>query len=195
MVGTNLCVGVIGMYHSGIGGGGFMLVRDKHGQYESLDYRESAPAAAHRDMYNDTEYGSTKGGLAVGVPGELKGLEYLHTKYGVGDPTRFILLLPSVTWLTHPIGSALERGRSAGRPCCTRRISRYAHRCINEMPDRQRRWQMTDSLRVVTEDLVRYMNATVFNNPDPFLINDPVWAEDFAPNGKKTQHLPAMLLG
>ena len=54
---------------------------------------------------------------------------------------------------------------------------------------------MTDSLRVVTEDLVRYMNATVFNNSDPFLIKDPVWAEDFAPNGKKTQHLPAMLLG
>ncbi len=106
MVGTNLCVGVIGMYHSGIGGGGFMLVRDKHGQYESLDYRESAPAAAHRDMYNDTEYGSIKGGLAVGVPGELKGLEYLHKKYGVCDLTH-----------VHPSSSQRDMADVSDRLC------------------------------------------------------------------------------
>lgn len=86
MVGTNLCVGVIGMYHSGIGGGGFMLVRDKHGGYESIDYRETAPAAAFRDMYKDNVNGSIYGGLAVGIPGELRGLEYLHKKYGVSLP-------------------------------------------------------------------------------------------------------------
>ncbi len=83
MVGANLCVGVIGMYHSGIGGGGFMLVRDSKGNYESIDYRESAPAAAFEDMYMDNVYGSVFGGLSVGVPGELRGLEYLHSKYGV----------------------------------------------------------------------------------------------------------------
>lgn len=83
MVGTTLCVGVIGMYHSGIGGGGLMLVRDKDGKYESIDYRESAPAAAHRDMYRGNVNGSVFGGLAVGVPGELRGLQYLHDKYGV----------------------------------------------------------------------------------------------------------------
>lgn len=83
MVGTNLCVGVIGMYHSGIGGGGFMLVRDQHGRYESIDYRETAPAAAFQDMYKDNVNASIYGGLAAGIPGELRGLEYLHNKYGV----------------------------------------------------------------------------------------------------------------
>ena len=83
MVGTTLCVGVIGMYHSGIGGGGFMLVRDADGNYETVDYRETAPAAASENMYKDNIIGSVLGGLAVGVPGELKGLEYIHTKYGV----------------------------------------------------------------------------------------------------------------
>jgi gamma-glutamyltranspeptidase/glutathione hydrolase len=39
MVGTTLCVGVIGMQHSGIGGGGFMLVRDSKGTYESIGNR------------------------------------------------------------------------------------------------------------------------------------------------------------
>lgn len=85
MVATELCVGVIGMYHSGIGGGGFMLVRDKNGRYEAIDYRESAPAAAHRDMYKDDPAASVTGPLSVAVPGELRGLEYLHRNYGVGS--------------------------------------------------------------------------------------------------------------
>ena len=33
IVGTVFCVGVIGMYHSGIGGGGFALVRNSEGTY------------------------------------------------------------------------------------------------------------------------------------------------------------------
>lgn len=74
------------MYHSGIGGGGFMLVRDKHGRYETIDYRETAPADADRDMYERNENGSIVGGLAVAVPGELRGLEYLHQKHGVSGP-------------------------------------------------------------------------------------------------------------
>jgi gamma-glutamyltranspeptidase/glutathione hydrolase len=87
MVATTLCVGVIGMYHSGIGGGGFMLVRDKHGRYETIDYRETAPAAASRDMYEHNQNASVLGGLAVAVPGELRGLEYLHRNYGVSHLT------------------------------------------------------------------------------------------------------------
>ena len=72
------------MYHSGIGGGGFMLVRDRYGQFESIDFRETAPAAAFENMYKNYTLGSILGGLASGVPGEIRGLEYLHSKYGVG---------------------------------------------------------------------------------------------------------------
>jgi gamma-glutamyltranspeptidase / glutathione hydrolase len=83
MVATTLCVGVIGMYHSGIGGGGFMLLRDEKGRYEVIDYRETAPAVSDRDMYKYRGNASTVGGLSVGIPGELRGLEYLHKTYGV----------------------------------------------------------------------------------------------------------------
>ncbi|KAF9740903.1 hypothetical protein PMIN06_011178 [Paraphaeosphaeria minitans] len=82
LVGTVFCVGVVGMYHSGIGGGGFMLVRSASGAYESIDFRETAPGAASEDMYAGNRNGSVFGGLAVGVPGELRGLEYLHRGYG-----------------------------------------------------------------------------------------------------------------
>jgi gamma-glutamyltranspeptidase/glutathione hydrolase len=82
MVATVLCTGVMGMYHSGIAGGGFMLVRGKDGRYEDIDFRETAPAAAFEDMYKHNKQGSMSGGLASGVPGELRGLQHLHENYG-----------------------------------------------------------------------------------------------------------------
>lgn len=52
------------MYHSGIGGGGFMLVRTPEGTFEFIDYRETAPAAAYEEMFvNDTK-AAVYGGLA-----------------------------------------------------------------------------------------------------------------------------------
>jgi gamma-glutamyltranspeptidase/glutathione hydrolase len=85
LVATQFCVGVIGMYHSGVGGGGFMLVRSSTGKYEFIDFREMAPAAAFEEMYSpplsNSNY-SLYGGLASGVPGELRGLEHLHKNYG-----------------------------------------------------------------------------------------------------------------
>jgi gamma-glutamyltranspeptidase/glutathione hydrolase len=82
LVGTVFCVGVVAPYHSGIGGGGFMLVRGSNGSYEFIDFRESMPAAGFQDMYNNDTDASLYGGLASGVPGELRGTEHLHKKYG-----------------------------------------------------------------------------------------------------------------
>lgn len=65
MVGTTICVGVIGMYHSGIGGGGFALVRLANGSYQSIDFRETAPAAAFQDMYKHDVNASIYGGLSA----------------------------------------------------------------------------------------------------------------------------------
>jgi gamma-glutamyltranspeptidase/glutathione hydrolase len=70
-----------------IGGGGFLVYRDKDGKSEALDYRERAPAAASRDMYLDEEGNvipklSTLGHRAVGVPGTVAGIEAMHKKHG-----------------------------------------------------------------------------------------------------------------
>lgn len=64
LVGTVFCVGTVGMYHSGLGGGGFLLLRDKDGKYEFVDFRETAPAAAFEDMYKNNTDASLYGGLA-----------------------------------------------------------------------------------------------------------------------------------
>lgn len=52
------------MYHSGIGGGGFMIARSSNGSYEVIDFRETAPAAAFQDMYKNNTNASIFGGLA-----------------------------------------------------------------------------------------------------------------------------------
>jgi gamma-glutamyltranspeptidase/glutathione hydrolase len=52
------------MYLVGIGGGGFAVVRDHHGRYEFVDFRESAPAASNETMFNSNPESSSKGGLA-----------------------------------------------------------------------------------------------------------------------------------
>ncbi|MEJ2881603.1 gamma-glutamyltransferase [Pedobacter sp. GR22-6] len=69
-----------------IGGGGFLVYRSKEGQINSLDYRETAPAAATKDMYLDAKGNaitdkSLFGALASGVPGTVDGMVRLHRKY------------------------------------------------------------------------------------------------------------------
>jgi gamma-glutamyltranspeptidase/glutathione hydrolase len=59
-----------------------MLVRAPNGTYEFIDFRETAPAAAYEDMYKNNEQASLTGGLASGVPGEVRGLQRLHENYG-----------------------------------------------------------------------------------------------------------------
>lgn len=63
-VATTFCIGVVAMYHSGVGGGGFMLVRASNGSYEFIDFRETAPAAATQDMFTADPDLSIFGGLA-----------------------------------------------------------------------------------------------------------------------------------
>ena len=70
-----------------LGGGGFMLVRDKKGAAHFLDYREEAPGAATAEMYLDADKNvvpglSTKGYKASGVPGTVAGLVYAEQHYG-----------------------------------------------------------------------------------------------------------------
>ena len=70
-----------------IGGGGFLVYRKADGSIGSLDFREKAPLASHRDMYLDDtgkviENLSLKGHLAAGVPGSVDGMIRIHQKLG-----------------------------------------------------------------------------------------------------------------
>jgi gamma-glutamyltranspeptidase/glutathione hydrolase len=66
-----------------IGGGGFMIIRSREGQVLALDYRETAPSRARRDMYRaaDSE-ASVTGHLAAGIPGAVAGMVEAHRRLG-----------------------------------------------------------------------------------------------------------------
>jgi gamma-glutamyltranspeptidase/glutathione hydrolase len=70
-----------------LGGGGFMVLRLADGRETTIDYRETAPSAASRDMFLDDAGAavaerSRVGALAAGIPGSIAGLAYAHEKYG-----------------------------------------------------------------------------------------------------------------
>ncbi|KAH0835459.1 gamma-glutamyltranspeptidase [Lanmaoa asiatica] len=87
-ISASLCIGVVNMFSSGIGGGGFMTVRvpptrpGATSKVFTVDYRETAPALANKTMYVNDPEAARYGGLSVGVPGELRGFEAAHCKWG-----------------------------------------------------------------------------------------------------------------
>lgn len=92
-----------------IGGGGFMLLY-MDGKPAFLDYRETAPAAATRDMYLDAQGDviedlSLVGHKAAGVPGTVAGMWAAHYRYGL--LTWKEILQPAITlaedgYVVHP---------------------------------------------------------------------------------------------
>ena len=85
-VAAALTLGVVDGHNSGLGGGCFLFIRLADGRFVAIDGRETAPAAATRDMYlregkADTELSQT-GALASGTPGALAAYNYAVTHYG-----------------------------------------------------------------------------------------------------------------
>jgi gamma-glutamyltranspeptidase / glutathione hydrolase len=84
---TALALGVVNPHASGIGGGGFAIVYlAKEKKTHVLDFREQAPAAIRSDLYFENgkpvRERTQRGGLAVGVPGEVRGLSELVRRFG-----------------------------------------------------------------------------------------------------------------
>jgi gamma-glutamyltranspeptidase / glutathione hydrolase len=100
-----------------LGGGGFMTIQLADGRKTFLDFREVAPKAATANMYLDKDGNvikgaSTKGHLAVGVPGTVSGMEYARQKYGTMQ--RAALIAPPSRWPKR--ASSSIRAMST---CCT----------------------------------------------------------------------------
>ena len=84
-----------------IGGGGFMVARMADGTTFTLDYREKAPLASHRDMFLDSKGQviddmSLRTRASSGVPGSVDGLLKAWKDYGSGNLSFKQIIAPSI---------------------------------------------------------------------------------------------------
>jgi len=109
-VAAAFALGVVENQSSGIGGGGFALVYDaKERKVHALDFREVAPGKARPDMFlrnGAPDPGrSLDGGLAVAVPGAVRGYAELARRFGTKP----------LAELVGPAAVLAERGFKVGR--------------------------------------------------------------------------------
>ncbi|KAI6026195.1 nucleophile aminohydrolase [Pisolithus microcarpus] len=99
-IGAAFCIGVVNMFSSGIGGGGFMTVRipprapNASSEVYVVDFRETAPGFSNTTMFSGNPLSAKFGGLSVAVPGEIRGFEEAHRRWGSLPWNR--LIQPSV---------------------------------------------------------------------------------------------------
>src|SRR5262245_44772103 len=119
-----------------IGGGGYMIIRLSERQRGpkagprnvAIDYRETAPAAAKREMFLDEKGNadprkSRDSALAIGVPGTVAGLALAHERYGSGRLTLAELIAPAIALARE--GFPVEDDIADSLPRARTRIGRW----------------------------------------------------------------------
>ena len=101
-VATGFALCVVEPNATGIAGGGVMLIRNEKGELSYIDFRETAPAAANKYMWNLDSKGKViggenkDGGKSVAIPGQVAGLIYAFEKYGSGNVSLEEVMTPAI---------------------------------------------------------------------------------------------------
>ncbi len=90
MVATAMALAATYPQAGNLAGGGFMLIKQPHGEGHLLDYRESAPAGADPVLFAQAKEGSVRGGLAVAVPGTVAGMAEAVKRFGTWGWDRLV---------------------------------------------------------------------------------------------------------
>jgi len=112
-----------------IGGGGFMVIHSaERGEDITIDYRETAPGKATRDMFLGADgkpdiAKSRDSALGIGVPGTVAGLALALQKYGSGKFTLSDTLQPAIALARD--GFAVADDIADTLPDWRRRLSRW----------------------------------------------------------------------
>jgi len=127
---TGLALAVVYPFAGNLGGGGFMLVHLADGRDVAVDYRETAPAAASRDMYVGPDGkllkgagSSTVGWKASGVPGSVAGFAYAVEKYGSHKVTWAEICEPARRLAAN--GHHISPGTASGLRHSTKHLAPY----------------------------------------------------------------------
>ncbi len=152
-----------------LGGGGFMVIHLAEGNRDtSIDYRETAPAAASNSMFldaagNPDPQKSRDSGLAVGVPGTVAGLALAEQKYGSGKFTLAELIAPAIDLARN--GFPLEGHAAETLPFLAKRLARWpSTKAIFFQGDDP----LHEGARLVQRDLAETLQAIATHGPPGF---------------------------
>ncbi|NNK88101.1 MAG: gamma-glutamyltransferase [Flavobacteriaceae bacterium] len=163
MFATEMALAVAYPFAGNLGGGGFMVYRDKDGEIGAIDYREKAPLEAHRDMYLDEADNiipekSTYGAMAIGVPGTVAGVFAVHQRFGT-LPVQ-VLLKPVIELAkTGVVVTQKQEKRLNGYKDAFRKVNR------DTIP-LERDWKSGDTIKY--PELANTLERILLNGKDEF---------------------------
>jgi gamma-glutamyltranspeptidase/glutathione hydrolase len=166
-----------------IGGGGFMLIYPRDKDPVVVEYRETAPAAAHARMFKQSDgWYSHK---AVGVPGTVRGLHLAHSRFGKLPWKE--LVLPAVKLAEE--GFVLDDSLANSLNWVVSNSRRFHELCrVFGKEGGRENWQAGD--RLVQKDLAWSLRLIANEGPDAFYtgpIADKLVAEMKSGNGLITR--------
>jgi gamma-glutamyltranspeptidase/glutathione hydrolase len=164
-VATAFALGVTEPYHSGIGGGGFLLIHLASGETIALDARETAPAAATPDMFvapGVAEDASRNGALAVATPGLVAGLALALERWGTKPLAE--VLAPAITLAEEGFPIGLRHARILGIWRGLGLAERFPETAAIQAPAPD----LAPGWRLVQADLARTLRAIAREGPDAF---------------------------
>jgi gamma-glutamyltranspeptidase/glutathione hydrolase len=152
-----------------LGGGGFMVIHRTGGEAIAIDYRETAPAAATRDMFlgpdgKPDDAKSRDSAHGIGVPGTVAGLSLALEKYGSGKFTLAEIVQPAIALARD--GIAVVDDLADTLPQWSPRLLRW--------PSTQRVFARSDGTplrdgdRLVQADLAATLEAIAAQGPNGF---------------------------
>ncbi len=147
-----------------LGGGGFMVIHlAKENHDTSIDYRETAPAAATPTMFLDAAGNpdpkkSRDSALSVGVPGTVAGLALAEQKYGSGKLPLADLIAPAIRLAQQ--GFQVEDDTANSLPRAKERLARWPSSAaiflnggdVLREGDRLLQFDLADTLQAIAQD-------------------------------------------
>lgn len=187
-VATALALAVTWPEAGNIGGGGFMLVHPPTAKPVCIDYRETAPAASTRTMYDRNS--SRFDQRAVGTPGTVRGLHEAHRNFGRLPWKRLVMPAAELAGQGFPVDAALAGSLNRMLQGLGKNATpRFAELLRVYGPPRdKKRWEAGQ--KMVLPDLAQTLKRIAVDGPDAFYrgaIADQLVAEMKRGNGLITK--------
>jgi len=164
-VAAAFALSVVQPQSTGIGGGGFLLIRLADGRAFALDARETAPAAATPDLYTRPgvpDDASLVGGLAVATPGLVAGLALAQERFGSRPLAEVMAPAIRLAAEGYPIGAYQAGLVEALRPRAP--LARFPETARIHFPP----GPVDARTRLVQSDLARTLRAIAERGPRAF---------------------------